>query len=186
MRAMRFNWDGRSHDIPMSTDSDNFKLHVYMAARGLYSGRVRTMRNASSSATCADTILQLPEFSPSSSARTLRWPLSSVASVSRHAAHYVVTYLTAAQLQRTASQAAHFILLTIAELPRATVQVINKTIAKVQRAVTQVICGVTHILLVLRYALETTVGAITLVSCRVFELVADLVKHTVMLERRYT
>ncbi|KAL1673639.1 hypothetical protein EV122DRAFT_282782 [Schizophyllum commune] len=141
MRAMRFNWDGRSHTIPMSTDSDNFKLHVYMAARGLYSGR-------------------LPEFSPPSSARTLRWPLSSVAS-----------------LQRTASQAAHFILLTIAELPRATTQVINKTITKVQRAVIQVICRITHILLVLRHALEITAGVITLVSCRVFELVADVAKR---------
>ncbi|KAL1658395.1 hypothetical protein GGF50DRAFT_108611 [Schizophyllum commune] len=85
-----------------------------------------------------------------------------------------LTYLTAAQLQRTASQAAHFILLTIAELPRATTQVIGKTIAKVQRAVTQVICRITHILLVLRHALEITAGVITLVSCRVFELVTDV------------
>ncbi|KAL1719402.1 hypothetical protein EV715DRAFT_251655 [Schizophyllum commune] len=90
-----------------------------------------------------------------------------------------LTYLTAAQLQRTASQAAHFILLTIAELPRATTQVIDKTIAKVQRAVTQVICRITHILLVLRHALEITVGVITLVSCRVFELVVDVAKRVI-------
>ncbi|KAL1726960.1 hypothetical protein EV714DRAFT_254346 [Schizophyllum commune] len=90
-----------------------------------------------------------------------------------------LTYLTAAQLQRTAAQAAHFILLTIAELPRATVQVIDKTIAKVQRAVTQVICRITHILLVLRHALEITVGVITLVSCRVYKLVVDVAKRII-------
>ncbi|KAI5887428.1 uncharacterized protein SCHCODRAFT_02638093 [Schizophyllum commune H4-8] len=145
MKMMRFNWEGRSHAIPMSTDSDNYKLHVYMAARGLYSGWPA-------------------EFSPSSSARTLRWPLSSVAS-----------------LQRTASRAAHFILLTIAELPRATTQVIDKTITKVHRAVTQVICRITHILLVLRHALKITVGVITLVSCRVFELVVDVAKRVLRL-----